>query len=100
MFQKLEEIRQKYEELRGRMADPTFVQDHRSVRDAQKRLAEFEPIIAKTEEHRRVSRELEGTRELADSLSPSDELHAIAIAERAELTERLAKVGAACRNSD
>ena len=92
MFQKLEEIRQKYEELRARLGDPAFVQDHRAVRDAQKRLAEFEPIIAKTEEHRRVARELAGARELADSLSPADELHAIAVAERAELTDRLARI--------
>ena len=46
MFSKLEEIRRKYEEVRARLADPAFVQDHRAARDAQKTLAEFEPIIA------------------------------------------------------
>ena len=89
MFQKLEEIRRKYEELRARLADPAFVQDHRAVRDAQKTLAEFEPIIAKMEEHRRVARELEGAREMVESLSTGDELHQMAAAERAELTARL-----------
>jgi peptide chain release factor 1 len=92
MFSKLEEIRRKYEEVRARLADPAFVQDHRAVRDAQKTLTEFEPIIAKNEEHRRVARELEGARELVESLSPGDELHQIAAAERAELTARLEKI--------
>jgi peptide chain release factor 1 len=92
MFSKLEEIRRKYEELRVRLADPTFVQDHRAVRDAQKTLAEFEPIIAKNEEHRRLSRELEGARELVESLSPGEELHQMAATERTGLTERLEQI--------
>ncbi|HEX9688477.1 MAG TPA: peptide chain release factor 1 [Thermoanaerobaculia bacterium] len=92
MFAKLEEIRRKYEEVRARLADPAFVQDHRAVRDAQKTLAEFEPIIAKTEEHRRVAKELEGTRELVESLSPGEELYQMAAAERAELTTRLEQI--------
>jgi peptide chain release factor 1 len=92
MFEKLEEIRRKYEEVRARLSDPTFVQDHRAVRDAQKTLAEFEPIIAKMEEHRRVTNELEGTRQLVESLSPGDELHQMAASERGELTTRLGEI--------
>ncbi len=92
MFSKLEDIRRKYEEVRARLADPAFVQDHRAVRDAQKTLAEFEPIIAKTEEHRRIARELAGARELVESLSPGDELYQMAAAERAALTERLEEI--------
>jgi peptide chain release factor 1 len=92
MFSKLEEIRRKYEEVRARLCDPEFVQDHRAVRDAQKTLAEFEPIIAKNEEHSRVSRELAGARELVESLSPGEELYQMAAAERASLTERLAEL--------
>ena len=92
MLVKLEEIRSKYEEVRARLADPAFVQDHRAVRDAQKTLAEFEPIIAKTEEHRRVAKELEGTRELVESLAPGEELYQMAAIERAELTTRLEQI--------
>ena len=92
MFSKLEEIRRKYEEVRARLGDPEFVQDHRAVRDAQKTLAEFEPIIAKNEEHSRVSRELAGARELVESLGPGEELYQMAAAERASLTERLAEL--------
>ena len=55
MIEKLEDIRHKYEEIRTRLTDPDFVQDHRAVREAQKTLTEFEPIIAKTEEHRRLA---------------------------------------------
>jgi peptide chain release factor 1 len=92
MFSKLEEIRRKYEEVRARLGDPEFVQDHRAVRDAQKTLAEFEPIIAKNEEHARVARELAGARELVESLSPGEELYQMAASERAALTERLAEI--------
>jgi peptide chain release factor 1 len=92
MFEKLEEIRRKYEEVRARLSDPTFVQDHRAVRDAQKTLSEFEPIIAKTEEHRRIANELEGTRQLVESLSPGEELYQMAAAERAELSTRLEQI--------
>jgi peptide chain release factor 1 len=92
MFGKLEDIRRKYEEVRTRLSDPAFVQDHRAVRDAQKTLAEFEPIIARTEEHRRVAKELEGAREMVESLSPGDELYQMAAAERADLTARLEKI--------
>ena len=92
MFAKLEEIRRKYEEVRARLGDPEFVQDHRAVRDAQKTLAEFEPIIAKNEEHARVARELAGARELVESLSPGEELYQMAASERASLTERLAEI--------
>src|SRR5512141_2504008 len=92
MFEKLEEIRRKYEEVRARISDPDFVQDHRAVRDAQKTLAEFEPIIAKNEEYRRVAAELDGTRELVEALSPGEELYQMAAAERAELTTRLERI--------
>jgi peptide chain release factor 1 len=92
MFEKLEDIRRKYEEVRARLSDPAFVQDHRAVRDAQKTLAEFEPIIAKTEEHRRVAKELEGAREMVESLATGEELYQMAAAERAELTARLEKI--------
>jgi peptide chain release factor 1 len=92
MFEKLEDIRRKYEEVRARLADPEFVQDHRAVREAQKTLAEFQPIVQKTEETRQVQKELDGARELVESLSPGDELYQMAATERAALTERLARL--------
>ncbi len=92
MFEKLEDIRRKYEEVRNRLADPEFVQDHRAVRDAQKTLTELEPVVAKIAEQRQVQKELEGAREMVESLSPGDELYQMASTERAELTERLAAI--------
>src|SRR5215510_7959772 len=92
MLEKLEEIRRRYDEVKARLEDPEFVQDHRAVRDAQKTLAEFEPVVAKIEEHRRIQRELAGARELTESLPPGDELYQIASSERAALTARLAEV--------
>ncbi|HEY3203931.1 MAG TPA: peptide chain release factor 1 [Thermoanaerobaculia bacterium] len=89
MLEKLEEIRRKYDEVKARLADPAFVQDHRAVRDAQKTLTDLEPIVAKMEEQRQIQKELDGARELVESLSPGDELYQMAAAERAALTDRL-----------
>ena len=89
MFEKLKDIRRKYDEVRARMADPEFVQDHRAVRDAQKTLTELEPIVAKLHEQQQVQKELDGARELVESLSPGDELYQMAAAERTALNERL-----------
>jgi len=92
MLEKLEDIRRKYDAIRARLADPEFVRDHRAVRDAQKTLSEFEPIVAKIEEQRRLQKELAGAREMVEQLAPGDELYQMAAAERASLTEGLAKV--------
>jgi peptide chain release factor 1 len=92
MFEKLEDIRRKYDEVKSRLADPGFVQDHRAVRDAQKTLTELEPVVGKIAEQRQVQKELDGARELVESLSPGEELYQMAAAERASLTERLAAV--------
>ena len=88
MFEKLEEIRRKYDEVKARLADPEFVQDHRAVREAQKTLTDFLPIIQKMEELRQVRKEIDGARELVESLAPGDELYQMAAVERAALTER------------
>lgn len=89
MLEKLEEIRRKYDEVKARLADPEFVQDHRAVREAQKTLADFLPIIQKMEESRQLQKELDGARELVESLSPGDELYQMAAVERSTLVERL-----------
>jgi peptide chain release factor 1 len=92
MLEKLQDIRRKYDELRARLADPEFVQDHHAVRDAQKTLAEFEPIVAKIDEQQRLRKEIAGARELVEQLASGDELYQMATAERGALTEQLAKV--------
>jgi peptide chain release factor 1 len=92
MLEKLDDIRRRYEEIRGRLADPDFVQDHKAVRDAQRTLSEFEPIVAKIEQRARIARELQGARELTDSLPPGDELYQMASAERTALNDALAAV--------
>ncbi len=92
MLEKLEDIRRKYAEVKARLADPQFVQDHRAVRDAQKTLTELEPVVAKIEEQRQVQKELDGARELVEALSPGEELYQMAASERAALTERLAAI--------
>src|SRR6202171_5458456 len=92
MLQKLEDIRRRYEEIKARLGNPDFDQPHRAVRDAQRKLSEYEPIVAKIEERSRIARELQGARELTDSLPPGDEMYQMASAERAALTAELERV--------
>ena len=92
MLEKLEEIRRKYDALRARLADPDFVQDHRAVRDAQKTLTEFEPIIGKIEEHHRLRRSWKGRGRWSSRCPPGDELYQLAAAERMDLTGHLGRV--------
>jgi peptide chain release factor 1 len=48
--------------------------------------------VAKIGEQRQIQKELDGARELVESLSPGDELYQMASTERAALTERLARI--------
>src|SRR4030081_2493548 len=92
MLQKLEDIRRRYEEIKARLGNPDFVPDPRAVRDRPRKLWEFEPIVAKIEERSRIARELQGARELTDSLPPGDEMYQMASAERAALLAQLDRI--------
>jgi peptide chain release factor 1 len=88
MFDRLEEIENKYGQIQQRLADPQFVQDYAAVRDAQKALTEIEPVVTRYREYRKVARDLEGAREMLGATSSGDELHEMARAEVAELAAR------------
>jgi peptide chain release factor 1 len=88
MFDRLEEIDNKYAQIQRRLADPDFVQDYAAVRDAQKALTEIEPVVTRYREFRKVSRDLDGAREMLSATSSGEELHEMARAEVTELSAR------------
>ena len=90
MIEKLEEIDKQYEAIRKRLEDPNVAQDYAAVRDAQKALAEFEPIVGKYRAYRKAASDLAGAREMLASAPAGDELHALAAAEVEELRSRIA----------
>jgi len=89
MIEKLQEIESQYAAIQRRLEDPAVAQDYAAVRDAQKALAEFEPIVEKYREYRKAADDLEGAREMLASLPAGDELHALAAAETEELRGKI-----------
>jgi peptide chain release factor 1 len=89
MIEKLEEIENKYAEIQRRLEDPNVAQDYAAVREAQKALAEFEPIVEKYRQYRKTASDLEGLREMIASLPAGDELQAMASIEAEELRARI-----------
>ena len=92
MIEKLQEIETQYAAIRKRLEDPNVAQDYAAAREAQKALAEFEPIVEKYREWRKASADRDGARELAASLPAGDELQALATAESDELGGRIAAI--------
>src|SRR5512142_3018005 len=92
MIDKLQEIEKKYASLQARLEDPAVAQDYAAVRDAQKALAEFEPIVEKYRAYRKAAADLEGAREMLASLPPGDELQAMAAVEAEELRAKIASI--------
>jgi len=90
MIEKLEEIENKYASIQRRLEDPSLHQDYAAIRDAQKALSEFEPIVHKYRDYRKTASDLEGAREMLAAASPGDEMHALAAAEADELKGKLA----------
>jgi len=89
MIEKLEEIENKYAEIQRRLEDPNVAQDYAAVREAQKALAEFEPIVEKYRQYRKAASDLEGLREMIASLPAGDELQPMASIEAEELRARI-----------
>jgi peptide chain release factor 1 len=92
MIDKLEEIERKYTDLQKRLEDPAIAQDYAAVRDTQKALSEFHPVVEKYREYRKIRSDLNGALDLAASTPAGDELRALAEAEADELRSRLASV--------
>jgi peptide chain release factor 1 len=90
MLEKLQEIESQYAAIQRRLEDPNVAQDYAAVRDAQKALAEFEPIVEKYRAFRKAAADLEGARQMLAALPPGDELHALAAAEAEELRAKIA----------
>jgi peptide chain release factor 1 len=88
MFQKLDEIEKRYAALEARRESPEVTADHVEYTKTVRAMKEIAPIVEKVRERRRVEIELAGAKELLETLSPSDELHAMAQGELEELRAR------------
>jgi peptide chain release factor 1 len=64
MYEKLEEIEKRYDELQRKIADPAVVTDVKAYREAMKAISEIGDVVAKFRELREVKKRLADAREL------------------------------------
>jgi peptide chain release factor 1 len=82
MYEKLEEIEKRYEELQRKTADPSVATDVAVFRDTMKAIAEIREVVAKYRQLKDVQKRLADAREMLQS---DDEMRELAEMELAEL---------------
>lgn len=92
MFEKLNEIERRYDELVARSQSPGVVSDHVEYTRAVRAMKEIAPIVEKVRERRRIDIEQTGARELLDTLTAGDELRGMAQEEFEKLRRRQTQV--------
>jgi peptide chain release factor 1 len=89
MFDKLEFISDKYDELSAKVSDPEVISDQNLWRKHIKEMAEMEPIVNKYKEYRKVKEDLKGAKEMLDEGGMDDELKEMAKEELYSLQDQL-----------
>jgi len=82
MYEKLEEIEKRYEELHRKIEDPSIVSDVAVYRDTMKSISEMHDVVAKFRELKQVRKRLADAREM---LRSDDDMRELAEMELAEL---------------
>ncbi len=83
MFEKLDEIEKRYDELQRKIGDPSVATDVSAFRDAMKAIAEIQEVVAKYRELKDLKKRLADARELLKSDDDMRELAELEIAELA-----------------
>jgi peptide chain release factor 1 len=86
MYEKLQEIEQRYEELQQKMGDPSIVTDVAAYRETMKSIAEIGQVVSKFRELQDIRKRLTDAREM---LRADDDMRELAELEVAELEPRV-----------
>ena len=92
MFEKLDSIEKRYDELQQKISDPAVVTDIAVYRDTMKAIAEIGEVVAKFRELKVVEKSLADTREMLATLKGDDELRELAEMELADLEAKEPKL--------
>ena len=85
MFDNLEELERKFEELNNKIMDPAIISDREQYGKIMKEHSDLEPIIAKYREYKSVQKNLEDSKELMNDPEMKD----LAEAEMLEAKEKI-----------
>ncbi len=88
MFENLEELEKKYEELNNKIMDPAIISDREQYSKIMKEHSDLEPIIEKYREYKSAQKDLEESKELMNDPEMKD----LAEAEMLEAKEKLPKL--------
>ncbi|HVR42713.1 MAG TPA: peptide chain release factor 1 [Thermoanaerobaculia bacterium] len=95
MFEKLNELEKKYEDLQQRLTDPGIVTDVPRYRETLKAISEIEDVVRKFREFRDAGRRLAETQQMLGGLGGADsELRELAVLEIGQLGPKLAALEA------
>jgi len=89
MFEKLESVAQRSEELTKLLSDPAVLAEPETLRRYAKEQADLRPVVTAYQEHRKLLQELRENQQLLDSEAPDSEFAALIKEEVASLTARL-----------
>ena len=93
MFEKLESVVEKYDELTKKVADPDIIANQEIWQKSMKEMGEIEPVVKKYKEYKKASEELEFAKELVDT-EEDEELREMAKAEVSEQADKVEKLTA------
>ena len=85
MFDNLEELEKKFEELNNKIMDPAIISDREQYGKIMKEHSDLEPIVAKYREYKSVQKNLEESKELMNDPEMKD----LAEAEMLEAKEKI-----------
>lgn len=91
MFDKLDAIEAKYEELTSQLGDSALLADQQRYAKVARQHRELEEVVAKYREYKALSAGIKDTKEMLE-VEEDDEMLGLARAELAELEERLGRV--------
>ena len=89
MFEKLESVARRSEELTKLLSDPAVLADPETLRRYAKEQADLRPVVSAYHEYRKLQQELQENQELLDSEAQDSEFAALIKEEGVALTARL-----------
>ena len=92
MFQKLDAVEKRFEELTEKISDPDVISNQNEWRELMKEHAELEPIVEKYREYKKVQKTYEDAKELIDDPSTDKELKDLAEMEMMDSKEKLPQI--------
>ena len=90
MFDKLDFILEKYEELSLKVSDPDIISNQPVWKKHMKELGELEPIALKYKEYKKAKEEMDAAREMLDS--DDEEVKELAKMEMADLEDKIPEI--------